>query len=148
MEAVGAYILCVAGASFFHSLIEKEENMKSSKFLASFSAVALILCAAAFAKDNKVKKSGSFDLTEPAQIGSTLLQPGHYKAEWTGSDDALQVSILENGKTVATTQATLKQLPSKAAADAVIVKTADNNSKQIEEIDFNNRTEALTLAGA
>lgn len=122
--------------------------MKSLKILSSVSAVALILCVAAFAKDTKVKKSGSFDLDEPAQIGSTLLQPGHYKAEWTGPDNALQVSILENGKTVATTQATMKQLPSRASANQVILKTVENNSKQIEEIDFNNRTEALTLAGA
>jgi hypothetical protein len=125
-------------------LIEEEENMKSLKFLASFSAVALILCAAAFAKDNK---SGSFDLAEPAHVGSTLLQPGHYKAQWTGPDNALQVSILENGKTVATTQATMKQLPSKPSSSAIVLKSAGNDSKQIEEIDFSNRTEALTLGG-
>lgn len=118
--------------------------MKFSKYLASLTAVALILGAAAFAKD---KKSGGFDLAEPAHIGSTLLQPGHYKAEWTGTDNAVQVSIVENGKTVATTPATIKQLPSKASANAVLLKTAGDNGKQIEEIEFGNRTEALTLPG-
>jgi len=142
-------VYIVRGQSFIFPFIDRrEENMKSLKFLASFTAVALIVCAAAFAKDNKVKKSGSFDLAEPAQIGSTVLQPGHYKAEWTGPDNALQVSILENGKTVATTQAAVKQLPSRASSNQVILKVTENNSKQIEEIDFNNRTEALTLSGA
>ena len=119
--------------------------MKSLRYFASFTVVALILSAFAFAKDTK---SGSFDLAEAAQIGSTTLQPGHYKAEWTGSDNALSISIVEHGKTVATAQGTMKQLPSKATSDAVIVKTGnDNSSNQIQEIDFNNRTEALVLSG-
>lgn len=114
--------------------------MKSLKYFASFTAAALLLCAAAFARDNK---SASFDLAEEAHIGSTVLQPGHYKAEWTGPNDALQVSILRHGKTVATAQATIKELPSKPAASSVTVK--DNN--QVEEIEFDNRSEALVLSG-
>lgn len=117
--------------------------MKSVKYLASFTAFALILCAAAFAKDNK---SGSFDLAEPAHVGSTLLQPGHYKAEWTGPENSLQVTIVENGKTVATTEGTMKQLPSKATADEVTLKTV-NESMQVEQIEFNNRPEALMIGG-
>ena len=117
--------------------------MKSVKYLASLTAFALILCAAAFAKDNK---SGSFDLAEPAHVGSTLLQPGHYKAEWTGPENSLQVTILENGKTVATTEGTMKQLPSKATSDEVTLKTV-NESMQVEQIEFNNRPEALMIGG-
>jgi len=117
--------------------------MKSLKYLASFAAAALLLSAASFAKDSK---SGSFDLAVPARVGSTLLQPGHYKAEWTGSDDALKISILEHGKTVATAEGTMKQLPSKATTSEVTVKTLNNNN-QIEEIEFDNRSEALTLSG-
>lgn len=119
--------------------------MKSLKYFTSFTAVALLfLSAIAFAKDNK---SGGFDLAEPAQVGSTTLPPGHYKAEWTGSENSLNISIVEHGKTVATTQGTMKQLPSRAPADEVTLKTGNDNSKQIEEIQFNNRSEALMLSG-
>lgn len=119
--------------------------MKSLRYLTSFAATALMLCAsAAFARNNN---SGSFDLAESAHVGSTLLEPGHYKAEWTGPNDALKVSILQNGKTVATTEATMKQLPEKAPSSEVTLKTEDNNRKQVQEIEFNNRTDALVLSG-
>ena len=124
--------------------MEREGNMKSLKYLASFTAVALLLCAASFARDNS--KSGGFDLAEPAHVGTALLQPGHYKAEWTGPDTNLTVSILKNGKTVATSQATMTQLPSKASQSEVTIKKLNDNN-QIEQIQFNNRTEALTLSG-
>ena len=75
---------------------------------------ALVFSLGAFAKD-KDKDSGSFDLTQTARVGSTLLQPGHYKAEWTGPKDALQISVLDHGKTVATATGNLKELPSKCA---------------------------------
>jgi len=115
--------------------------MKSVKYLASLTAFAMILCALAFAKDNK---SGSFDLAEPAHVGSTLLQPGHYKAEWIGADNSLQITILEQGKTVATTAGTMKELPSRATADEVTLKTV-NGSRQVQQIEFNNRRGALML---
>lgn len=118
--------------------------MKSLKYIAPFTAVAFLLGAAAFAKNSN---SGSFDLAESAHVGSTLLQPGHYKAEWTGPNDGLKVSILEHGKTVATTEGTIKELPQKASATEVTVKTEHNKRKQVEEIDFDNHSEALMLPG-
>ena len=96
----------------------------------------------------KTSNSGSFDLTDFARIGSTVLHPGHYKAEWTGSDTALEISILQNGKTVATVRGKLKQLPSKAPYTAVSTKARSDNSRQVNEIDFDNRTEALLIAGS
>jgi hypothetical protein len=118
--------------------------MQSLKFLASTLAVALVLCAAAFSKD---ANSGNFDLGQTAQVGSTVLQPGHYKAEWTGTGSTLKVSILKNGKTIATTEGSIKELPAKSPYDAVTLKTVDNNTQQVDEIDFNNRSEALVLSG-
>lgn len=118
--------------------------MQSLKYLASFTAVALILCATSFAKDSN---SASFDLNQAAKVGSTVLQPGHYKAEWTGSNTALKVTILRHGKTVATAEGSLKELPSRAPSDAVSVKTLGDNSQQVDEIEFHNRSEALVLSG-
>ena len=121
------------------------KEMQSIRFFAVFSVVALALSLPALAKDTN---SGSFDLTQPVQVGSTVLQPGHYKAEWTGPNTALQISILRNGKTVATAQGTLKELPSKAPYDAVTVRNVDDHTTRVDEIDFNHRTEALVLAGS
>jgi len=115
--------------------------MKTAKYLGSFLAVTLILCAGAFAKD---VNSGKFDLTQEARIGSAVLQPGHYKAEWTGPNNSLTVSILEHGKVVATAKGTIKELPSKVPYNSV---TINRSSQRIDEIDFDNRSEALVFSG-
>ncbi len=117
--------------------------MQSLKYFASFTAVALLLCAGAFAKD---ANSGKFNLADAAKVGSTMLQPGHYKAEWSGSGNEVKISILDHGKTVATAEGSLKTLPTKAPYDAVTTKTV-NNHKQVDEIDFDHRSEALVLSG-
>jgi hypothetical protein len=118
--------------------------MQSLKYLSLSVAIALVLCAGAFAKD---ANSGSFDLDQPAKVGSTVLQPGHYKAEWTGTANNVTVSIVQKGKTIATAPGTLKQLPSKSPYSAVTLKPTQNNSQRVDEIDFNNRSEALVLSG-
>lgn len=117
--------------------------MRSLKYLGSFVAVALILCLGALAKD---ANSGSFELTQPAQVGSTVLQPGEYKAEWTGSPTDVTINILQHGKTVATTKGSIKELPAKAANDSVTLKNV-NNQQQVHEIDFHHRAEALMFSG-
>jgi hypothetical protein len=125
--------------------MKETSQLQSIRFMAVFSVLALALSLPAFAKD---ANSGSFDLTQPVQVGSTVLQPGHYKAEWTGPKTALQISILRDGKTVVTTQGTLKELSSKAPYDAVTVRNLDDHTTRVDEIDFNHRTEALVLAGS
>jgi hypothetical protein len=114
--------------------------MRLMKYLVSFTVVAIVLSLGAFAKD---RDSGSFDLGQTARVGTAVLQPGHYKVEWTGPNNALHISIVQNGKTVATTQGQLKELPAKAPYDAIDIKAEPDNSHRVEEIDFNNRTEAL-----
>ena len=118
--------------------------MRALKYLASLAAFALVLSAASFAKDNN---SGSFNLSQPATVGSTVLQPGQYKAEWTGSNDAVKINILQRGKTVATTEGHIKQLPAKSPYDAVSTKKQSDNSQKVDEIHFNNRSEALVFGG-
>jgi hypothetical protein len=119
--------------------------MRSIQYVASLAVFALVFTLGAFAKD---KDSGSFDLTQTAKFGSTVLQPGHYKAEWSGPNDSVQISVLDHGKTVATAQGNLKDLPSKAPYDAVTVRTHHNNTQQVDEIEFNHSNEALVVAGS
>ena len=118
--------------------------MRAMKYIATIAAVAMMLSLGAFAKD---VNSGSFDLDQTAKVGSTVLRPGQYKAEWTGNQQAVDISIVKNGKTVATTHGTLKELPTKARYSAVTVKTLPDKSTRIDEIDFNNRTDALVFSG-
>jgi hypothetical protein len=116
--------------------------MRFTKYLGSFIAVGLILCAGAFAKDIN---SGNFNLVQKARVGSAMLEPGHYKVEWTGPNNDLTVSVLQKGKTMATTRASLKELPSRASDNSVTINT---RNQRVDEIDFANRTEALALSGS
>jgi hypothetical protein len=118
--------------------------MRALKYLASCVAFALVLCAGSFAKDTN---SGSFDLQQAAQLGSTVLQPGHYTAEWSGPKDAVKINILQHGKTVATAEGKLKDLPAKSPYGAVSLRTQTNNNPRVDEIDFDNRSEALVVGG-
>jgi hypothetical protein len=117
--------------------------MKCSKSVVLFAAIVTLLPLSAFAAQ---KNGGKITLFEPATVGSTRLDPGTYKVEWTGTGSAVQVSFLQNKKTVATTTAELKTNNREVTQDAVVLKVNDNSSpKQIAEIDFGGHKEALVL---
>jgi hypothetical protein len=117
--------------------------MKFAQFVAAFAILASVLSANWFAKDNH---SGKFTLTDPVRVGSTELAPGRYKAEWSGPADAVKIEISQNGKTVATVPGQVKSLPRPAPYDSVVTKTK-NDTITLDEIEFNNRTDALVLGG-
>jgi len=119
--------------------------MTTVKYIASIAALTLVFSLGAFAGSSN---SGKFDLLQPARVGTTVLQPGHYTAEWNGPNDSLQVTILNHGKTVATAHGHLKEMPNKSPYNAVSVNTRHENPPQVDEIDFDNRSESLMLAGA
>jgi len=119
--------------------------MKTLGSLVSVAVLAIGMCGVSFAAQ---KNEGKFTLTEPATVGSTDLRPGDYKAQWTtqnGND--VKVEIVQHGKVIATTQGQLKTLQSPAPYDAVVTKPTSNNAITIDEIDFNNKTQALVLGG-
>lgn len=118
--------------------------MKLKTSLAACAALALVLSAGAFAKDSH---SGKFTLADSVKVGNTQLQPGDYKAEWSGPADNLQVSIIQHGQTVATTQGRLKDLDKPAPYSAVLEKTEADQSKSVSEIDFNHSKEAIVVGG-
>jgi hypothetical protein len=106
-------------------------------------ATLLLVIPTAIAKD---KNQANFQLTETVQVGSTQLQPGNYKAEWKSqSGNNIQIEIIQHGKTVATTQGTLKDLSTPAANTAITTKPNAANSKQLEEIDFSGHEQALVF---
>jgi len=104
-------------------------------------ALAFLLSTTAFAKD---KDSGNFYLDHAAKVGSAELQPGHYKADWKPmAGNNVEVNILRHGKTIATTQAEVKQLPKASNQDAVVTRPSANNNNKVLEIDFSGNQEAL-----
>jgi len=117
--------------------------MKSVEFWALLAALTLLLSAGAFAKS---ANAGTFDLAESARVGSTQLQPGHYKAEWLGPNGDVHVTILHNGKIVATAEGRMTRLSQPAPYSSVTLGTQENQSKRIEEIDFGKSKEALVLS--
>jgi hypothetical protein len=118
--------------------------MKFTKVLALFSVLTLMFSLSAFAKDIH---SGKFTLSDTVQVGSTQLTPGNYKAEWNGPADNVKIEIIQNGKTVATTQGKLENLQKPSPYDAVLTKTLANNTKALDEIEFGNHTQTLVLSG-
>jgi len=114
-----------------------------ARYFASFGILTLVLSVGAFAKDNH---SGNFTLFETVRVGSTQLEPGQYKAQWTGSGNDVKVDILQNGKTVATAAGMIKDLGQRSPYDAVTTKTLQDDTKVVDEIDFNKRSEALVLS--
>jgi hypothetical protein len=125
--------------------VMRRKFMRFVKLLPLIAASALLFSMQAFAKD--AGNTGKFELTQSAQIGSTQLQPGNYEAQWTGPNDAVKVSILQHGKTVATVQGQLKSLPKAADHDAVTLHTTSDNNRQIDEIDFSKHSEGLVFTG-
>jgi len=118
--------------------------MKFGKYLAFIAALAILSSLNAFARD---KNQGNLRLFEPAQIGTTQLQPGNYKVEWTGNGSDVQVNVLKDKQTVATTTGQLKTLGEAVSQDTVVTQpTENNNARQIVEIDFGSHKQALILS--
>jgi hypothetical protein len=118
--------------------------MKFRQYFASIAIVTLALSLGAFAKDTH---SGNFTLSDRVQVGATELAPGDYKADWTGPASDVKVVITQHGKTVATAEGKIRDMQQRAPYDAVLTKKTDNNTLQLDEIEFNHRTEALQLGG-
>jgi hypothetical protein len=116
--------------------------MKYGKYLALMGTLAFLFSTSAFAK---AKDEGKMQLTDPAEIGSTQLKPGSYKVEWNGNGKQVQVDIMQHGKTVATVPAKLVEHVQRSPYNAVVTKPGTGNLAQLNEIDFNNRKEALVL---
>lgn len=117
--------------------------MKCVRLFAITAVVVLFLPAVMAAKD---KDEGKVQLTTPVQLGTTELQPGEYTVEWTHAGSSVKVNFLQHDKTLATTSGKVVELKHPSPYDAVVLKpTKSGHGKTIDEIDFDNRTEALRI---
>jgi hypothetical protein len=84
--------------------------------------------------------SQPLDLTQPATIGSTTLQPGQYHL--TADPNSNQVRVVRDSdkKLVATVQGTTITLHQKSAYGAVVM-----DGQRIHEIEFRGKAQAIEL---
>jgi hypothetical protein len=127
------------------SMKRSKTTMKSLKYPALLSALVLIFSLSSFAR-NKDNNDHSVSITDPVHVGSTQLKPGNYKVEWQGTGPDVQVSFMQDGKTVATLPGTLKTDDTQITQDAIVTDTAGNNAGALREIDFRRQKEAVIFS--
>jgi hypothetical protein len=120
----------------------EEKLMKSLKFSALVLVAAFSLSLGAFAKD---KNEAKFTLSNTAQIGTSQLRPGEYKATWEGTGNDVQVKILQGKNVVANTPA--KLVDKQNAQDAVTL-TGSSDVKNVDEIDFSHLHKGLVFGSS
>jgi hypothetical protein len=124
----------------------RRKIMKYMTYLGGAALAGLLLLpASTFARD---KNEGNLKLSETVRVGSTQLEAGNYKVQWHGAGPNVNVDILQNEKTVATTSAKLVGYTS--GYDAVVTEPAANDSqaKVLQEIDFGRQKEGLQFKPA
>src|ERR1700722_8349540 len=112
-------------------------NLKSLAFLSTF---ALLFTMSAFARD---KNQHNVNISDVVKVGGTQLHPGSYKVEWQGTGPDVQVSFVQNGKTVATVPGTLKTNDADVTRDQIVTNLENAPNKTLNEIDFRRDKEAL-----
>ncbi len=120
--------------------------MKSSlslKVMILFLAVALV--SSAFAADGG---KGNFRVSAPVQVNGTTIPAGDYVARWNGSGPTVQVSIVKNGKTLATVPAKLVQSEQKASEDAAEIQNGAAGKRELTGLHFSGKKYSLELSGA
>jgi len=118
--------------------------MSSKRLYSLIAAVVLVLPLSLFAKDSN---EGKVDLATAVTVGTTQLQPGSYKVEWSGNGPQVQVSFIQHSKTVATTEGKVIDHPQPASQSDVVLKPVAGNSgaMTIDQIDFNHRNQSLQI---
>lgn len=120
--------------------------MKFSSFSKIMIALAVLaFTTAAFAGNNSRKES--FRIFAPAQINGTQLPAGDYVAKWQGTGPSVQVSIVHNGKTVATVPAKLVETEEKAFNDAAELQNGSNGSRELNALHFSGKKYSLEFSG-
>jgi hypothetical protein len=123
-------------------LIE-EAIMNWKKYWIMLMGLGLLAISGAVAEQ---KAEHNITITDPVQIGSRQLEPGHYKVEWQGEGPTVQVQFLHNGKPVASSNAQLVNQNQKSPYDDVVTIKAGTNASSLKEIDFHNEAESLVFA--
>ena len=107
--------------------------MKASRLALILFAGSLLVAATTLA-GNTTKKT--MHLYEKAKVYGTLLTPGDYKVEWSGTGPNVELSILQGKDTVATVPARIVAEHTRNEQDGYILAPAKNGGQSIQEIFF------------
>ncbi|HSY90165.1 MAG TPA: hypothetical protein VK812_02275 [Candidatus Binatus sp.] len=112
-----------------------------------FAAVLSLTCLLGFGGSAYAasKNAHSVEISDAVQIGGTELKPGNYKVEWEGTGPEVQVSFLQNGKTVATAPGTLKTNDDRVKQNAIVIEPAGAGTSTLKEIDFRHLRQSLVF---
>lgn len=78
-------------------------------------------------------------------MNGTTLPAGDYTAKWDGTGPAVQVSIVRNGRTVATVPAKLVQSEQKAADNAAEIQNGASGQRELTALHFSGKKYSLQL---
>jgi len=105
--------------------------MKMSKVMTTMMGAALLLASAAVAAEtNKT----SISLSDKVTVDGKTIEPGQYKAEWTGNGPNVQVTVAKGKQQVASFPAKLTEQSSANAANAYSTSSAPDGSKSLTAI--------------
>ena len=90
-------------------------------------------------------KARTADIPDTVQVGSTQLPAGTYKVEVRGQGAHAQVTLLKQGKAVASVPATVKTNDPRVTEDDVITDHGAGHPVLLREIDFGHGKEAVIL---
>jgi hypothetical protein len=96
--------------------------------------------------ENDSRDSGKMSVPDAVQVGSTRLAPGDYNVKWTGTGDNLEITILKGKNVKATAEGKLVELEAPAASNAIVTKSTGSAVRALDQIQFNDRKEALQLS--
>ena len=102
------------------------------KMLGTVLSILLLIPVAVLASG---RNSKSVDIVRVVKVGSTSLQPGHYKVVWSGSGEHVQVMFVREGKVVAIAPARLVWR-NNGFDDAVETKATPDNSQVVQALDW------------
>lgn len=101
---------------------------------------SLLLASAAFAGEK-----ASVKVYEDVKISGKTLAPGKYELAWEGNGSNVQVSIRQDGTTVATVPATVEKAKSAPAATGYSTKKESDGGKEITSVFFAGKKVILNL---
>src|SRR5438309_7023452 len=127
---------------FRHVTKENSHTMKQIKYTTLVFILAFMSSTGTFAKDNN---RHTVEISDSVQVGGTQMKPGKYDVQWQGTGPEIQVSFVQNGKTVATVPGTLKTNDPHVTEDDIVTETTSANLKTLKEIDFSHDKESLVF---
>lgn len=104
--------------------------------------LALLVATGAFAGD---AHKGSVQFFNAVQLNGKQLPAGEYQVKWEGSAGNVEMSLLRNGKVLASAPAQLVELNQKPSADAALINNNADGSRSLSEIRFAGKKYALAV---